>query len=90
MSLVQRVNAAAPTYSVWDRFFNSEEVAANTENYKRSAEKQMAELTQWQAGLEDVYCKHLSPSSRYRRATARLTCRIWRHYSTYDFYRQNH
>ncbi|OSS51999.1 hypothetical protein B5807_03750 [Epicoccum nigrum] len=60
MSLVQRVNAAAPTYSVWDRFFNSEEVAANTENYKRSAEKQIAELTQWQAGLEDVYSRMTS------------------------------
>jgi hypothetical protein len=87
VNLVQSVEAAAPKPGVWDMIFHSEEVAANAENYKKSAENQVSKFKRWQAGLEDVYCKHISPSSRYPRATEKLTRRIWRVYSTHDFHR---
>jgi hypothetical protein len=86
MSLVQSVNAAVPTYEVWDRIFHSEEVAANAESFKRSVEEQITELNRWQAGLEDVYCKQPLPSSYYCRTTERLTCRTWRIYSAHDLH----
>jgi hypothetical protein len=84
-SLTQSVNAV-PACGVWDIIFHSEEVAANAEKYKKSVEAQVTELKRWSVRLENVYCKHRSSSSHYCKATERLTCRIWRTYSTHDLY----
>ena len=47
MSLVQSVNAAVPTYRVWDIIFHPEEVVANAKKFKKSVEEQVTELEQW-------------------------------------------